>query len=258
MGFFTKFLGVQADKGADALIAILVNWDPTGATEAEKRMIADKLSEFCVKCEEAKVKMQKEEADVVAIKRQYADKLQLAKNWNAEIENPATDGARRTELQGRLLKLMQELQEFGPKIDKEVKEAELAKKVFETYDQVVVETNKKLQQKIAQADQLTSELAIAQAEKSLVQDQVDAARVLNGLRTVTDSFDVATSAITKRTDKLRAETAGMQRETELLLASKKDDDFVAAELAKVNGTGNTAKSITDQLAELEGKLRPTA
>lgn len=256
MGFFSKFFAVQADKGADALVTLLANWDPTGATEAEKRMIAEKLAEFCVKCEEAKRKMQKEEADVVAVKQQYANKLQLAKNWDAEIRNPATDPARREDLQNnRLPKLMQELQEFGPKIDKEVKEAELAKKVFETYDQVVIATNRKLQQKIAQGEQLTSELEIARAEKALVEEQVDAARVLNGLKTATDSFDVASGAIKRQTDKLRDQTAGMQREAELLTVSSKDDDFVAAELARMNGVVSSEKSITEQLAELEAKVK---
>ena len=255
LGFFQKFAGVEANKGADALMTLLVKWDPTGASEAEKRMIAGKLSEFCVKCEEARKSMQKEEADVTTVKKQAADKVVLAKMWQVEINDPATDEARKKLLNEKLPALMDELKGYAPKIDKEVREAELAKKLFETYDAVVVTTNQKLQQKIAQSEELTSNLEIAKAERSMAQDQVDAARVLNGLQTAHDSFDVASSVITKQTDKTKAETAGLLREADLLTATKKDDSFVAAELAKVQGTGNSGKSVTDQLADLEAKLK---
>jgi len=254
MSFLRRFFGVQAEKGSDALIEILVRWDPAGATEAERREIGAKLSAFCLKCEEAKKKMRKEEADVTAIRKQAGDKLALAKKWQAEIENPATEAARKATLQQKLPALMQELKELGPRIDQEVKEAELAKKVFETYDKVVVATNQKLQQKAAQSKQLTAELELAKTEQALVNDQVDAARVLNGLQTATDSFTVASNAISKETEKAKAKTAAMLREADLLTANSKEDDFVAAELAAVNGTGETTTSITDQFAALEKKL----
>jgi hypothetical protein len=255
MSFFTKFFAVEADKGADALMNMLIGWDPTSATEAEKRMIAAKLSEFCVKCEEAKKKMHKEEADVVAVKAQAADKLALAKSWQTQIADPATDEGRKKQLEDKLPGLMAELAQFGPKIDKEIREAEVAKRLFNTYDQVVITTNEKLQQKIAQTDQNLSELEIARAEKALAKEEVDAARVLAGIQRASDSFNVASAAIAQKTATLQSETAGMQREAALLTAKNKDDEFVATELAKMKGTGNTTTSITDQLASLEAKLK---
>ena len=254
MGFFTKFFGVEVDKGSDALMTMLIKWDPAGATEAEKRMIAEKLSEFCVKCEDARKKMVKELADVATVKAAAADKVALYEMWDTEVKNPATSEDRRKRLEKELPGLAVELSGFGPRIDKEVREAELAEKLFKTYDQVVIKTNEKLQQKLAQADQQTAELEIAKAEKALLEEQVTAARVLAGLAKATDSFDVAANVVSKETEKLRTQSAGLQREADLLTASSTEDVFRAAELAKMKGAGNAAAPITDQLAALKAKL----
>lgn len=253
--FLAKFAGVQADKTADALMTTLIKWDPKGATEAEIRAVREALSEFSIKCEEARTKMNKEVAEAEEIKQVVADKIELAKKWKAEIDNPATDASRKAKLEGELPKLMDELAKLGPKVDKEVKEAEMATKLFETYDQVVITTNEKLATKIAQAEELTSSLEIAKVEEQLANEQVKAAEVLAGINKARDSFDVASSVIAKETQAIKDRTAAKEREADLLAGHKKDDSFVQAELAEMTGKGKTNLSFEDQLAALSAKVK---
>ena len=257
LSFVKQLIGVNAEQGADALMGILVKWNPKNASLAERRMIAETLSQFCVKCEEARVKMQKEVNDVVIVRGEAAKKIALAKKWQVEIADPATDSARKAQLESKMPELQAELTAFGPRIDKEVREAELATKLFNTYDQVVKVTNEKLAQKNQQADQAATELEILALEEKAAEEQVNAAKVLAGLKTATDSLDAATSAMQREAEKKRAKIAGMTREAELLTASTpgKTDDFIAAELADMSGSGNATVSLEDQIAALEGKMK---
>ena len=254
MGFLTSFGKVEVNEAADQLVAFLVSCNPVGATKAQKEQIHNRLSELTVFRAEAKQKWTEKQTALDADKKRYNDKVELAQAWKTEADLPATTADRKAELQGKMSQKVQELQALSQKIDTETKAANLAKQTFDRYDHAVVTTNQKLQATIAQADELTSNLELAKLEREGAQESVNAARVLSGLDTANDSFDVATNAIKKQTDKLRAQAAGMEQEASLLTAEKKSDVSDEEELARIRGAKST-QSVDDQLAELAGKFK---
>lgn len=250
LGFFGSFAAAETEKGVDALMRVLVNFDPATATAVEIEQISKVLSDFCVKTEEARQAMQKEAADVVRVKADYAKKMQLAEIWQTELDDPATTPERKTQIEAGLAKLIDELEEFVPRIAQEEEEAQIAKETFETLDEVVKITNEKLRTKVKQKDSAIAGLKLAQAKENLANQKVDAAKVLSGIKTASNSFS-ASDVIKEQTNGIMNRTAGKLREAELLKGYKEGDDFVAKELAKIDGTDKSQTSLKDRLAALK-------
>ena len=247
--FVKNLLGVKADKVADDVMGMLVRWNPKDATEAEKRMISEKLSEFCLKCEEARTKLAKEEQDVVDVKDEARRKMVLLEKWEEELTNPVTTQERISTLEQRMPELKRDLAAMAQRIDREIREAEMARKTFETYDQIVKQTQDKLRQKNERAGDAAAELELLNAEEAMVKEQVSAAKVLAGLSTATDTMDAATSAMQQEAQKKRDKIAAMRREAGAI--SETVDTFVEDELEKM---AVPEESFEAQMAKLKGRL----
>lgn len=254
LNFVKHLIGVGAEETSESLMQVLVRWNPKRATEAERRMIAETLSKFCLKSEEARNKWKSEAADVVRVRQQAQQKIALMEKWQAEIQNLETSADRRSQLETRLPQLKSDLRQLSDQLDREIREEQIAKKILDTYDKVVATTEAKLAAKDDAAIAAASELELLKAQEHLANEEINAAKVIAGLTSATDSMDVATSAMNKEIEETKARIAAKEREAGILTGvGKQEDDFVAAELTAMSGS-QPEVSEDDFLSSLKSKL----
>lgn len=251
--FLGKFFGVKVEKVGDDIITMLASWDPAGADEANIRIIEDSLSKFCIICEEKKQQMLKEEKDALDIKAAAGKKIALVTRWQEILANPESSPTQKAQIEAKIPDLIAQIEAIGPEIDKEVEEHKVAKELFETYNQIVIATQKKLKDALAQKGASSSKLELAKAKEQVVDEHLKAAKILAGLKNVGGVN--TTDIIDKKTQEIQTKTEAKKREIEILSGiTKSDDAFIEEELAKMENGSGSPKTIEEQLATIKAKL----
>lgn len=247
--FTEKFLSLKTAKVTESLNELLAKWDFTTATDADRALLAEELDKYSAKRAEAQSKFDEEQKEADVAKSDLLQKVQAAKLWESKLADSSTRPEIRKSIETEFPKLYSQIEKLKARAEKEIKEAEFAKKVFDSMDEVVQSINAKLKQKRSQSTQLQGELAIAQAEHEMAKQQIEAAKVLSGLKQINDSFDTASASMQKETKRLRNETQGMQHAAGLLTESNADgdSDFLKATLAEMSGKTSSTNVDLDAL-----------
>lgn len=244
MGFWNKFLKQKAKDVSNGLTAAAVKWDPNSATEAEIEEMDDQLKKISKQYAEAKVDYEKEQKEADLIKVNYNRYLQAAQNLQALIDK-GEDVEKNT---ATLNKILTQLEEMKPEVQREVDEAKEAKEFMDELLASVEMYGEKLK---------SARKALTQAKRNMEKSELQAKRAKEreeqlkeneGIKKSGNGLDIVLRTMNEQAEKSKAETEASKIRQQLLKTPKLEDD---ADIAAALGATNTSsQSSSDRLASL--------
>ena len=250
MGFFSAFAGVKADQAVNGAKLAIMNLDFKGGSAAELRDMEGKLDAFGLKVSEAAQTLARETQEYEAIHRISDQKMAAAELLQRQI-NAETDPARRASLEASLAKLVGELEQLAPDVERERQDMVTAKAFLDELQGVYDQKGAELRSAKAELERGQQDMQRAAQQRETAERRAQMAREVSGLAGATNhistALDVMRAAAAK--DRRVAEAAAAKARV-LAPVRTEDDPHIAAAMAAVSGKpANT--SLADRLAALK-------
>ena len=235
----TKHLGALGTT----IAGMIANFDPETATEADRDALAARLRDIAGRHAKAKAEWQKEEADVVALRKQIATDTDVAAKLGERL-------AAGTVTEDAVNLFLDELQAAQDRLPQEEAEAQDAKAFLDELQALVAQMSEQLAQFDAHATKVKRELERAKAaheQQALRAQQQEELRAMAGKGGASSGL----SALQARAAKLQAQTEGLRvvnDVTDRPIQNKKAVDELRQSV--LNGTTAGAKpSAAERLAQ---------
>lgn len=232
----------------------IVAWDPETASQAEIEDMIRELDKITIEAGKAKADYDREQAEADAARKNYDKYVAAAEMLNKQLDEAQSGGnqPRANELSVSLEKLLNELEQMQPEVDRESREAVEAKAYYEEVRQLAEVTAQKVRTARAQLDQAKREMRRAQIEQQRAQSRAEKAEGLAGLRKEASSLGVALEAMNKQAEQSRAAAAASDMKAKLLGPEPPaKDQHIEEALKAVSGEQpTTTASFADRLAAL--------
>jgi chromosome segregation ATPase len=255
--FLSTFGSQKLSQVGENITQKIVAWDPETASEAEIEEMIHELDKITAEAGKAMAEYEKEKAEADAIKRNYDKYMSAAEILNKQVEEAKASGneGKAQELGTSLDKLLKDLEQMHPEVDREAKEAAEAKAYADEVRALAETTAEKLRTARSQLERAKRDMRRAEIEQQRAQERAEKSEHLAGLRKDTSSLGVALAAMNKQAEEAKASASASDLKTKLLTPpEEKADDNVKAALDAVSGQEPTAKaSFADRLAALRDK-----
>ncbi|HMK36797.1 MAG TPA: hypothetical protein VK463_17115 [Desulfomonilaceae bacterium] len=255
---FLKSFGTQKlSQAGESLTQRIVAWDPETASEAEIEEMIYELDQITAEASKAMSDYEREKAEADAIQKNYDKYMAAAELLNKQVEEARSGGneSKVQELSTSLDKLLHDLEEMRPEVDRELKEANEAKAYYDEVRALAQTAADKLRSARSQLETAKRDMRRAQVEQQRAGDRAERSEHLAGLKKDSSSLGVALAAMNRQTEEARAAASASDLKTKLLAPQQeKEDENVKAALDEVSGEKRVpAASFADRLAALRNK-----
>lgn len=257
-GFLAAFSKKQMQGVGDSLTKAIVAWDPETATDAEiEEMIAD-LDKITVEAGKAKAAFEREQKEADAARQNYDRHISAAEMLEGQMKTAQTSGdlVKASDIQSSLGKLLDDLEQLKPELEREEQEAAEAKEFYDELIGLAKTSADKVKQARNILQSAQREMKRAEIEKRRAADKAAKAEKLAGLRKDAGGMGVALASMNKKAEEAKAEAAASELKAKLLAPNEvnKDSNIEAALKAAGGGSALTlGSSVSDRLAALKRK-----
>jgi flagellar motor protein MotB len=129
LGFLAAFSKKQMQGVGDSLTRAIVAWDPETATDAEIEEMIAELDKITVEAGKAKADFDREQKEADAARQNYDRYISAADILEGQMKTSQTSGdlVKASDIQSSLDKLLDELEQLKPELERETQEAAEAK-----------------------------------------------------------------------------------------------------------------------------------
>ena len=254
LSFLAGFGKAKAAQAGGSIIELIVRFDPETASEAQISEFEQELTQLTSQVAQVRREYQKEKDEADAIVKQYNQYLAAAENLQAQANDPV-NADKKDAIEKSLAGLLGRIEGMVGDVEREKQEAEEAKAFLDQLEQAAEEAATKVTSARAALKGAQREMASAALSRQKADKQAEQSAVLAGLRSRTDSFGTALSAMKSVAQKDRDSAAASGYKAQLLTkntpTSIDNDPLVAAALGTVKGDPKPAVSLSDRLAALK-------
>jgi chromosome segregation ATPase len=256
ISFIRNLVGVKTDQAVQSSIEALVRWDPKSATEAELRTMEQNLDRLGLQVAEARAAYEREKQEADQITALSHQRLAAAEQLQQRLSSE-TDPARKSELERSLATLVGMLEQMGPEVEREAKDAVDAREFLEMLEQTYAEAGAKLKAARSDLTRAERDMARASQQRQTSERQAEAARQAAGLAGATSGLTVALKAMQDAAAKDLASSDAAKAKASLLRPTtpERDDPNIAAALAAASGAQPKPTNLPDRLAAIKAKQR---
>lgn len=256
-GFLKSFGIEKLGKVGETITQKIVSWEPETASQAEIEEMIRELDKITTEAGKARAAYDREQAEALAAQINYDKFLAAAELLQKRLEEnqSAGDQARALELSHSLNKLLENLEELKPELEREVQEAEEANAYFEELKELAQVTADKVKKAKDMLGKGHRDMQRAELERQRAQARADRVLTTAGLKSQTSNLGVALAAMNRQAEEAKAAAASSDMKAKLLSVEPKgQDDNIKAALAEVAGEPETKNlSLSDRLASLKKK-----
>lgn len=249
--FFKNYGKAKAEQTGEGLVNLAARLDAEGVSEAAVKQKQDEHGELVNALVEAQNDFKREKAEFDEIFGLYNKKVAAAERAQADLEKDPNN----TNAAQALAELLEGVEKIAPKLEKEkqdyIRAEQYMKEMQEAADSVAKELLG-LRESINQAKQDTkeAELELARANK-----QKEQAERLAGLRSATNKFDVAMSALQKQAQAKQNEAEAARIAAEQLRKPVEKVSSAASAYLDAVEPPVVAESLQDKLARLKAAAK---
>lgn len=250
--FLSRVGKKQAGNALEKFTQAVVAFDPETASEAQISLMEEQLDELGRRVAQAEQAVRKDHEETKALLTQYDRYMSAAERLETQL--PEADDNQRQSLETSLGKLVIELENLQPEIDREKQEDEeaeaFATELREAYDHAA----EKLKQAKTQLQQAQRRMEKARLQKQRAEERAQSVRETAGLTSSIGGLQTALGAMEKETE--QAEASTRVAELKIDKFGKKeiaDDPNIAAALKAAEGKALPETSVKDRLAALRKK-----
>lgn len=212
LNFFKNYGKAKSKQFGEGLVNLAASLDASGVGEAAIKQKQEEHADVIKQVIEAQDLLKKEKKEFDDLNTLYLKKLAAAERAEADF---AVDPSNK-DAEAALTELLASVEKIAPKLAKEQAEYESAEHWLNEVQQASNDIAKELlglREQINEVKQQTkeAELSLDQSKKKLAQ-----AEKLAGLRTATNKFDVAMSALQKQASRTEGEARAAQLTAEQL------------------------------------------
>jgi chromosome segregation ATPase len=243
-GFMKSFGKAKASDVQQGFLQRLVAWDPETASKAEIEEMIAELDKLTIEAGKARAMFEKEQKEADAANANYQKYVAAAEHLNTQVE--AGDQSKAVSLE----KLLKQLEDLSPEVDRENAEAVEAKEYYEELKEMAEIVATKLKSAKSELAKAQRDMQSAERQQKRAEDKATRAERLAGLRSDTSSMGIAISSMTRQAEEAKAKAAAADMKSALLGEVKKDDQNITDALAAVSGTPTQSMSTSDRLKAL--------
>ncbi len=254
ISFIRNLVGVKTDQAVQGAIETLVRWDPKSATEAELRTMEQNLDQLGRQVAEARQSYDKEKKEADAIEALSQQRLAAAEQLERQLE-AETDPARKASIQKSLETLVAMLEQMGPDLEREAKDAVDAKEFLEMLEQTYAQAGAKLKEARGGLQRAQRDMQRAEQQREMAERRAEAARQAAGLSGATSSLGTALKAMQDAAarDLVNAEAANSKARLLRPTQPEQEDPNIAAAMAQASGAAPTPTRLSDRLAAIRSR-----
>lgn len=252
--FMTSFLGAKGKEIGQEVVQALVEMDPEAATQAQLEQMEKDLDQAGLVLQKIRADHDREVREADAATKRYDQMMAAAEHLQKQLDDPATPADRKPGLETSLAKLVAQLEEFAPEVDREradvVEVQALLDEAHEAYKikaQALAQAKQKL-------DRAKRDMQRASMEQERSEEKARRAAEVAGLRQGTgNKLNVALDAMQRRAEEARAKAAASKMKSEALsqvASAPEGDPNIAAALKAVEGTARPG-NLSDRLSALK-------
>jgi hypothetical protein len=252
MTFFSAYIGGKTSHAVNDAVNAIVAHDPTGATEAQLKMMEQDLDKAGQALAAAHQQFDHDSAEQHTIVELLHQRMAAAEYLQTQMDE-TTDPVKKGQLEKSLTTMMDMLEHMVPEVKHASDQAASAQE-FLTMLQGAYET--KGQQLKAARDGLQEaqrDMARSAQEKVIADQRAEAARQAAGFSGATNSLNTALKAMQDTAAHNRAEAEAANSKAHLLAPTEpeKDDSNIVAAMRAASGQGAAPTSLSDRLAALK-------
>ncbi len=254
MGFFSFtsiFAKKKTEKTGHSIVQLLAGWDPESASQADLELMENRLDKLVQQVAEARVIYRKEQHEVDAINELYSQRLKAAEILQAKQDKTPGDA----KLTDALTKMVSELEEMLPEIEREEEEAKEAKIFMEELEDVAKVSAEKLKNAKSELKKAMQDMKRAEVREERSKDREAQAVKLAGLRDETDQLGSALSAMKKTAEEsnARADAANMKAKLVSPSQLEKSNELIASAMKEAKDGDTKSKTIAERMKALKKK-----
>jgi len=252
--FLKHFALKKAEDVQTGFMQMLVQFDPEGASEAEISQLDEALTKLTRQMIEAKKDYDRELKEAQEIKKNYDLRVAAAERLQAQMDQ-AADPAQKAAVEASLAKLVADLEDMLPKVEREAKQADEAKAYYDELNGAVKTASERLKTARDFLADAQHRMNSAQLQAAKAAEQEDRAKIMAGITKQATHMGTALEAMNKRTDELETQAAAHKEKAVLLTPPVHDEDPLIAQALKDAAGEKPADSVSlaDRLAALKKK-----
>ncbi|HMK36671.1 MAG TPA: hypothetical protein VK463_16475 [Desulfomonilaceae bacterium] len=252
--FLRSFGKEKLNNVGQSITQKIVAWDPETASQAEIEDMIRELDKITIEAGKAKADYDREQAEADAANKNYDKYVAAAELLNKQLQEAQTGGdqAKASGISASLDKLLHELEQMQPEVDREVREAGEAKAYYEEIRSLAEVTAQKVRTARTQLEQAQRDMRRAEIERQRAESRSEKAEYTAGLRKETSSLGVALEAMNRQAEQARAAAAASDMKSKLLGPEPPARDQHIEEALKTVSAEQSAapSSFADRLAAL--------
>ncbi|MFH0959833.1 MAG: hypothetical protein V1897_14140 [Pseudomonadota bacterium] len=256
-GFLRSFGFEKLGKVGESITQKIVAWDPETASQAEIEEMIRELDKITTEAGKARAEYDREKAEAEAAQKNYDKFLSAAELLNKRLEEAQAlgDQAKVVELDKSLNKILENLEEMKPELERENQEAIEARAYHEELMELAQVTADKLKKAKEMLEKGRRDMQRAEIERQRAAARAEKSQKMAGLKNETSSLGVALAAMNRQAEQARAQATASDIKTKLLSTERDgQDEIIKAALAEVAGeTPAKTLSTSDRLAQLKKK-----
>ena len=252
MSFFGAYLGVKTDHAVTEAVNTVVSMDPTGATEAQLRLMEADLDKSGRDLATAKQQFDHDNAELGKIVDLQHQRMAAAETLQTQYA-AAADEATKSSLEKSLSTMLDMLEKMTPDVAHAQEQAKSAHDFFDMLQQTYATKGEQLKTARSGLEEAQRDMARSAQERQIADQRSDMARQAAGFSGATSSLNVALKAMQDTAAKNRAAASAANAKATLLAPTQpeKDDPNIAAAMRAASGKGAAPTSLADRLAALK-------
>jgi hypothetical protein len=256
-GFLRSFGVEKLGQVGDTITQKIVAWDPETASQAEIEEMIKELDRITAEAGKAQALYNREQTEADAAKKNFDRYMSAAELLHKQLDEAqqSANETRAAEIGKSLEKLLNDLEEMRPEVEREAVEAEEAKAYLDEVKQLAELTASKVKNARAMLDKSKMDMKRAELEQERARTRAERAEHVAGLRKESSSLGVALAAMNKQAEEARAKASASDMKAKLLSPdTPSKDDAIEAALKAVSGQTEPEKTnFADRLAALRKK-----
>jgi predicted nucleic acid-binding Zn-ribbon protein len=256
-GFLKNFGRNKFNQTTESITQKIVAWDPETASQAEIETMIEELDRLTIEAGKAKSHYDREKTESEAAQKNYDRYIAAADVLNGQLgaAQASGDEGKTKEIGASLEKLLHDLEEMKPEVDREAQEAEEAREYYEDLKSLAETAAQKVKTARGQLDKAKRDMKRAEIEQQRANSKAERAEQLAGLKKETSSLGVALNAMNKQAEEARSSAAAAEMKAKLLSpeTQAKDSNIEAALKTVTQETKGPDASLSERLAALRRK-----
>lgn len=247
--FFSKMAKQSVKQAGASLTQAIVSFDPESASEAQIEIMNDKFKELALKVAKARQDYEKEKNEADDARESFDKKKRTALILQEDIKT--LEGEEKQKTEEAFERIVEDLEEFKPEMEREIKEADDAKAWLDDLEKDLKAFSNKLKQARKKIEQAAKTMERAQRTKEKALDRAKQAEERAGISNTINAFDDVLGVMEKNAKKAELEAVAANKRSDLLHTPKlEENDVIAQAMKRAEGKNTTEKSLSDRFNSL--------